>query len=42
MSKKTLDNATDTGHIHVGKGLNTGTLGVVGSTIIGLASTAPL
>ena len=42
MSKKTLDNATETGHIHVGKGLNTGTLGVVGSTIIGLASTAPL
>lgn len=42
MSKKTLDNATDTGHIHVGKGLNEGALGVVGSTVIGLASTAPL
>lgn len=42
MSKKTLDNATDTGHIHVGKGLSEGTLGVVGSTVIGLASTAPL
>ena len=36
------DNITDTGHIHVGKGLNTGALGVVGSTVIGLASTAPL
>lgn len=43
MSEKhTLPNATDTGHIHVGKGLNTGALGVVGSTVIGLASTAPL
>lgn len=42
MSKHTLDNATETGHIHVGKGLKSGTLGVVGSTIIGLASTAPL
>lgn len=42
MAKHTLDNATDTGHIHVGKGLNQGALGVVGSTIIGLASTAPL
>lgn len=42
MTKTTLSNATDTGHIHVGKGLNTGTLGVVGSTVIGLASTAPL
>lgn len=42
MSKKTLDNATETGHIHVGKGLSEGTLGVVGSTVIGLASTAPL
>ncbi|GAB2555593.1 APC family permease [Leucobacter ruminantium] len=42
MSKKTLSNATETGHIHVGKGLNRGALGVVGSTIIGLASTAPL
>lgn len=40
--KHTLENATDTGHIHVGKGLNEGALGVVGSTIIGLASTAPL
>lgn len=36
------DNITDTGHIHVGKGLNSGALGVVGSTVIGLASTAPL
>ncbi|WP_053352342.1 APC family permease [Leucobacter musarum] len=42
MAKHTLSNATDTGHIHVGKGLNQGALGVVGSTIIGLASTAPL
>lgn len=42
MAKTTLSNATDTGHIHVGKGLNEGTLGVVGSTIIGLSSTAPL
>ncbi|WP_449279054.1 APC family permease [Leucobacter sp. GX24907] len=42
MAKHTLDNATDTGHIHVGKGLNEGALGVVGSTVIGLASTAPL
>ena len=42
MEKHTLSNATDTGHIHVGKGLNEGTLGVVGSTIIGLSSTAPL
>lgn len=42
MSKKTLSNATETGHIHVGKGLSAGTLGVVGSTVIGLASTAPL
>ena len=42
MEKHTLDNATDTGHIHVGKGLNEGALGVVGSTVIGLASTAPL
>jgi amino acid transporter len=42
MAKHTLGNATDTGHIHVGKGLNAGALGVVGSTIIGLASTAPL
>ena len=37
-----LGNITDTGHIHVGKGLNSGALGVVGSTVIGLASTAPL
>ncbi len=42
MTKHTLDNATETGHIHVGKGLNEGALGVVGSTMIGLASTAPL
>ncbi|MBP1327432.1 amino acid transporter [Leucobacter exalbidus] len=42
MSKLTLPNATETGHIHVGKGLNQGALGVVGSTVIGLASTAPL
>lgn len=42
MAKHTLDNATDTGHIHVGKGLNQGALGVVGSTVIGLSSTAPL
>lgn len=35
-------NITDTGHIHVGKGLNNNALGVVGSTVIGLASTAPL
>ena len=42
MAKHTLSNATETGHIHVGKGLNEGTLGVVGSTMIGLASTAPL
>lgn len=42
MTKHTLPNATETGHIHVGKGLNEGTLGVVGSTVIGLASTAPL
>lgn len=42
MAKHTLPNATETGHIHVGKGLNQGALGVVGSTIIGLASTAPL
>lgn len=35
-------NITDTGHIHVGKGLNSGALGVVGSTVIGIASTAPL
>ncbi len=42
MAKHTLSNATETGHIHVGKGLNSGTLGVVGSTMIGLASTAPL
>lgn len=43
MAKKlTLDNATPTGHIHVGKGLEGNALGVVGSTIIGLASTAPL
>ncbi|MDJ1370888.1 APC family permease [Gulosibacter molinativorax] len=35
-------NVTDTGHIHVGKGLNSNALGVVGSTVIGLASTAPL
>ena len=42
MAKHTLSNATDTGHIHVGKGLNQNALGVVGSTIIGLASTAPL
>nr|WP_215394769.1 MULTISPECIES: APC family permease [unclassified Leucobacter] len=42
VSKYTLDNATDTGHIHTGKGLSQGTLGVVGSTIIGLSSTAPL
>lgn len=42
MTKLTLSNATETGHIHVGKGLSGGTLGVVGSTIIGLASTAPL
>ena len=42
MAKVTLSNATETGHIHVGKGLNEGTLGVVGSTIIGLSSTAPL
>ena len=42
MEKHTLGNATDTGHIHVGKGLNEGALGVVGSTVIGLASTAPL
>ena len=42
MAKHTLGNATDTGHIHVGKGLSAGTLGVVGSTVIGLASTAPL
>lgn len=42
MTKLTLPNATETGHIHVGKGLNQGALGVVGSTIIGLASTAPL
>ncbi len=42
MAKHTLENATETGHIHVGKGLNGGTLGVVGSTVIGLASTAPL
>lgn len=43
MAKKyTLKNATDTGHIHVGKGLNEGALGVVGSMVIGLASTAPL
>jgi hypothetical protein len=40
MEKHTLGNATDTGHIHVGKGLNQGALGVVGSTVIGLASTA--
>lgn len=40
--KLTLSNATDTGHIHVGKGLNSGALGVVGSTVIGLSSTAPL
>lgn len=40
--KLTLSNATDTGHIHVGKGLNSAALGVVGSTVIGLASTAPL
>lgn len=42
MAKHTLENATDTGHLHVGKGLNQGALGVVGSTVIGLASTAPL
>ncbi|MBC9926416.1 MULTISPECIES: APC family permease [unclassified Leucobacter] len=42
MTKHTLSNATETGHIKVGKGLNQGTLGVVGSTVIGLASTAPL
>lgn len=43
MSEKhTLSNATETGHIHVGKGLNSGTLGVVGSMVMGLASTAPL
>ena len=36
------DNITGTGRIRIGKGLNTGTLGVVGSTVIGLASTAPL
>ena len=42
MTKLTLSNATETGHIKVGKGLNQGTLGVVGSTAIGLASTAPL
>lgn len=42
MTKHTLSNATETGHIHVGKGLNEGALGVVGSTMIGLASTAPL
>lgn len=42
MAKHTLDNATETGHIHVGKGLNQGALGVVGSTVIGLSSTAPL
>ena len=42
MTKHTLDNATETGHIHVGKGLNEGALGVIGSTMIGLASTAPL
>ncbi|MFV0433718.1 MAG: APC family permease [Leucobacter sp.] len=42
MEKHTLSNATDSGRLHVGKGLNSGTLGVVGSTIIGLASTAPL
>ena len=42
MEKHTLSNATDTGHLHVGKGLNQGALGVVGSTVIGLASTAPL
>jgi len=35
-------NITDTGHIHVGKGLNTSALGIVGSTVISLASTAPL
>lgn len=42
QQKTTLSNATDTGHIHVGKGLNSGALGVIGSTVIGLASTAPL
>lgn len=43
MTKKfTLRNATDTGHIHVGKGLQSGALGVWGSMIIGLASVAPL
>ncbi len=35
-------NITDTGHIHVGKGLNTSALGIVGSMVISLASTAPL
>ena len=33
---------TDTGAIRAQKGLSSGTLGVVGSTVIGLASTAPL
>lgn len=42
MGASRLSNATDTGHIHVGKGLNRGAIGVVGSTVIGLASTAPL
>lgn len=43
MAKKlTLDNATPTGHIHIGKGLESGAVGVFGSTMIGLASTAPL
>ncbi|MDO5052561.1 MAG: APC family permease [Pseudoclavibacter sp.] len=42
MGKSTLDNITDTGRIHVGKGLHSGALGVVGSTVMGLASTAPL
>ena len=42
QQRHTLKNATDTGHIHVGKGLHSGAIGVVGSTVIGLASTAPL
>lgn len=33
---------TETGAIRAEKGLSNGTLGVVGSTVIGLASTAPL
>ncbi len=41
MTRSDLDRAT-TAHSPDGKGLATGTLGLVGSTVIGLASTAPV